>query len=156
ALRGSRLRNDERTRNLLRREAAEDPQRQCDAALGAERRMAGREDEPQEVVADVVVGRIVDRAGCTLLPGFHGLPDLGLLLLPALLTIDALQRAVLRDLHEPCAGFTRNAVSRPCLERGEERVLGELLGRAEVATNESSKPGHEACPLDSKDSFDSS
>lgn len=48
---------------------------------------------------------------------------------------------LMTSLHEPCAGLTRNAVLGPCLERSDERVLGELLGRAEVATIESSKPG---------------
>src|SRR5262245_58444032 len=118
--------------------------------------MAGSEDESQEVVTDVVVGRLLDRVCRTLLPVLHGSRDLGFFPFPALLTIDALQRAILRDLHEPSAGLTRNAAFTPGLERSDERVLGELLGRTQVAANDSSKPCHEPCPFDSKNRFDSS
>ena len=60
ALRDRRLRDEERARDLLGREAAEQPQRQRDARLGREHRVAGGEDQPQQVVADVVVERRVE------------------------------------------------------------------------------------------------
>ena len=91
----------------------------------------------------------------TVLPVFHGLRELGLVLLPALLAIDAFERAILGHLHEPGARLAWDAVLRPCLERSDQRVLGELLGRAQIATDEPSEPGNQPCPLDAKDRFDS-
>ena len=38
-------------------EAAEQPQRERDACVGREHRMAGGEDEPEEVVVERIVGR---------------------------------------------------------------------------------------------------
>ena len=68
ALRDGRLRDEERARDLLGGQAAEQAQRERDARLGREHRMAGREHEAQEVVADVVVERGVEiRRGLLLL-----------------------------------------------------------------------------------------
>ena len=60
ALGDRRLRHQEGARDLLGRQAAEQAQRERDARLGREHRMAGREDEAQQVVADVIV-RVVER-----------------------------------------------------------------------------------------------
>ena len=60
ALGDGRLRDEERARDLLGRQAAEQAERERDARLGREHRMAGREHEAQEVVADVVVERGVE------------------------------------------------------------------------------------------------
>ena len=57
ALRDRRLRDEERARDLLGRQAAEQAQRERDARLGREDRVARGEDEAQQVVADVVVHR---------------------------------------------------------------------------------------------------
>ena len=52
ALGDGRLGDEERARDLLGRQAAEQAQRERDARLGREHRMAGGEHEAQEVVAD--------------------------------------------------------------------------------------------------------
>ena len=44
-----------------------------------------------------------------------------------------IDRAMLRRGHEPGAWIVRDARLRPLLERGDERVLRELLGQADVA-----------------------
>ena len=59
-LRDRRLRDEERARDLVGRQAAEQAQRQRDARLGREHRVAGGEDQAQQVVADVVVERGVE------------------------------------------------------------------------------------------------
>ena len=59
-LRDRRLRDEERARDLLGRQAAEQAQRERDARLGREHRVAGDEHEAQQVVADVVVERGVE------------------------------------------------------------------------------------------------
>ena len=57
ALRDGRLGHEERARDLVGREPAEQAQRERDARLGRQHGVARGEDEPQQVVADVVVDR---------------------------------------------------------------------------------------------------
>ena len=59
-LRDRRLGDEEGARDLVGREAAEQPQRQRHARLGREHGMTGDEHEPQQIVADVVVERGLD------------------------------------------------------------------------------------------------
>jgi len=63
ALRDRRFGDEERARDLVRREAAEETERQRDAGLGREHGMARDEDEAEEVVADGVVDRRVEVGG---------------------------------------------------------------------------------------------
>ena len=76
ALGDRRLRDEERARDLLGRQAAEQAERERDARLGGEHRMAGGEHEAQEVVADVVVERGVEVRRGRLLPGLELVPEL--------------------------------------------------------------------------------
>lgn len=57
ALGNRRRRHQERARNLLGGQAAEQTQRDRNARLGGEYRMACGEDQTQQIVADVVVDR---------------------------------------------------------------------------------------------------
>lgn len=99
--------------------------------------MARREDEPQEVVADVVVDhggeRLLALGGGERLPGLELMAELLVLAPEHLAAPEHVDRAVLRGRHEPGARIVRDAGGRPLLERRDERVLGELLGRVEVA-----------------------
>lgn len=54
-LRNRRLRRQERARDFLRRQAAQQPQRQGHARLHRQNRMSGDEDEPEKIVADVIL-----------------------------------------------------------------------------------------------------
>ena len=65
-------------------------------------------------------------------------------------------RAVLRGGHEPGARVVRDARLRPLLERGDERVLRELLGEADVAhdpreAGDEPRPTRSARPRRSRD-----
>src|SRR6266702_4568255 len=68
-----------------------------------------------------------------LLLELHLAGELLVLALEELGAAEVIERAVLRCRHEPGARVVRNARPRPGLERGEESVLRELLGEADVA-----------------------
>jgi hypothetical protein len=55
------------------------------------------------------------------------------LALKPLLSAEEVDRAVLRSGHEPSARIVRDARFRPLLERGDESVLREFLGEADIA-----------------------
>ncbi len=94
--------------------------------------MAGGEDQPQQVVVDVVRERLVEvrRDAC---PGLQRPADLGILLLQLAVAPEEVDRPALGDRHQPGAGIARNALGGPLLERGDDRVLGQVLGQADVA-----------------------
>ena len=95
--------------------------------------MAGREHETQKVVADVIVERRVEIRNGHLLPGLELAPELLVLALDELVPAPEIDRTMLRGGHEPCARVVRDARLRPLLERGNERILRELLGPTDVA-----------------------
>ena len=59
ALGDGRFGDEERPRDFVGRQTAEQAQRQRDARLDRQHRMARRKDEPQQIVADIV-GAVVD------------------------------------------------------------------------------------------------
>ncbi len=92
--------------------------------------MARGEDEPEEIVAQIVVERRVQierRLFVELAPQRR---VLGLRELPMTHPIDG---AILRRGHEPRAGLVGDARLRPSLERQHQRVLRQLLGEPHVA-----------------------
>jgi hypothetical protein len=92
--------------------------------------VAGGEDEPQQIVADIVVQRGVEirlRTG-----RFELVAQLLVLALEQLVAAPVIDRAVLGGGHEPGPGIPRNAGCRPLFERGEERVLREVLAEPDV------------------------
>ena len=106
--------------------------------------MAGGEDQAQEIVAHVVVERVVGIGGGALLLGPHVevVTELLVLALEELGATESIDGAILRRRHQPRAGILRHAGFRPLLEGREERILRELLGGVEVA-DESRQPGDE-------------
>ena len=78
-----RLRDQERARDLLGRQPAEQPQGERDARLGGQHRVAGGEHQAQQVVADVVGRRGLEVGRGHLLPGLHLAAELLLLALAA-------------------------------------------------------------------------
>jgi hypothetical protein len=130
ALRHGLLADQERASHGLGGEAADRAQRQRDARLDVERRVAAGEDQPQHVVAErigVLVGR------CDLLR------DRGLGLEVALLRAEqdlpaqTVDRLVPSDIDQPGARISRNAFRRPLLDRRREGFLQRLLGELEIA-----------------------
>ncbi len=125
-LRERRLRDDERARDLGRRQAAHQAEGQRDLRIGCERRMAAREDQLESLVGNhcvLVAGKLLDpseqlRLACE-----------------RLLAPDPVDRAVARRRHDPGAGVRRHAVTRPALGSDEERVLHRVLGEIEIAEN---------------------
>ncbi len=71
----------------------------------------------------------------------------------AVLRRSTVDRAMLRGGHEPGARVVRDARLRPLLERGDERVLREILGQADVA-HDPRETGDEPGRLDPPDRVD--
>lgn len=151
-LRDGGLRDEERAGDLVRLEAAEQTQRERDARLRREHRVAGREHEPEQVVAHVVVDRRLDVRRAPL-GVVQVAAELGVLARQHLRAPRVVERAVLRRGHEPSPGPLRHALRRPALQRRHERVLGELLGDADVA-HDAGEPRDEARRLLPEDGGD--
>ena len=66
---------------------------------------------------------------------------------------EEVDRAVLGGGHQPGARVVRDARLRPLLERGDESILRELLGEADVA-HHPREPGDESGRLDPPDGVD--
>src|SRR6266850_7778206 len=137
ALGDGRLRNEKGARDLVGRETREQAQRERDARLGGEHRMAGDEHQAQQIVADVVV-HALDQGGFVirrrdLLLELHLAGELFMLALEKLVAPEMIESAVLGGGHQPGARVVGDARPGPGLERGEESVLRELLGEADVA-----------------------
>src|SRR5207302_6507620 len=79
--------------------------------------------------------------------------ELFVLALERLTPPDQIGRSVLGRRHQPGSRPLRHAGDGPLLERGNERVLRELLGGPDVA-DEASQPGDEPGRLDPPDRFD--
>src|SRR5215208_387286 len=96
--------------------------------------MAGREDEAEQVVADVIlVDHAVEiRHGCPLL-GLDLATELVALALEEIASSEEIDGAMLGGGHEPGARIVRDARLWPTLERRDERVLGELFSETHVA-----------------------
>jgi len=116
--------------------AAEQPQGQRHLGFGREQRVAGGEDQAQQVVADVVVDRVDQRlfdAGLRhLLAQLHLVAELLVVALEHLLAAQPVERAPLRGGREPCGGVVGHALFGPLLECGDQRVLCEFFGNADV------------------------
>jgi hypothetical protein len=108
-----------------------EPQGQRDPRLRRERRMAGHEDQPENIVSHGIVpvrrrlGLLLERLDRT-----SDLLMLALLHLPAPEEVDG---AAPGGGHEPRAGLLGEARRRPLLERGHQRVLRQVLRDPDVA-----------------------
>ncbi len=109
--------------------------------------MTGREDQAQQVVADVIVERRVEITLGALFPGAQLVTELRVLALEQLAAAKQVDRPMLRGGHQPGARVVRDARLRPPLERGDERVLGEILRQTDVA-GDPREPGDHLRRLD--------
>ncbi len=116
-------------------QAAEQAQGEGDAGLGGQHRVAGGEDQPEQVVVDVV-------GACGVLGGGSRVgqvpADLGELAGVGLPAPDQVDGAAAGGGHEPGAGVVGHAVPGPLLQGGDQGVLREFLGDADVPD----EPGH--------------
>ena len=140
ALRQRRGRRQERARDLFGFEPAHLAQRQRDAGVRAQRRVAAGEDQAEAVVFDALV--LVCHAGCR-----DGLELLGHAAqrgiepgVPPQL-VDCLESSG-RD--QPRARVLRHAFARPRVERRRERVVHRFLGPIEIAEQPNQRGQHAA------------
>ena len=108
ALRDGRLRDEEGARDLAGRQPPEQAERERDARLGREHRVARDEDEAQEVVADVFVERGVEVRHGSLLR-LQLAPEFLVLALKHLPPAQQVEGAVLGRGHEPGARLVGDA-----------------------------------------------
>src|SRR4029077_3705689 len=99
--------------------------------------MTGDEDEAKEIVANSVVDPGVEIWHGHLLLRFELAAELLVLALEELVAAKVINGAMLGGGHEPGAGIVRDAGGGPLFECGDESVLRELLGDADIA--------HDAC-----------
>src|SRR5207253_10224423 len=111
------------------------------------------EHEAQEVVADLIIDRSVEVGRGALLQVLELVTKLLMLALDQLVAAQTIDRSMLRGGHEPGARIVRDARLRPPLERGEERVLREILGNTDVA-HHPRETGDEPGRLDPPDRVD--
>ena len=153
SLRDGRLRDEEGARDLLGGQASKQPERERNARLGRENRMTGSEYEAQEVVADVVVDRVLETRHANLLPSLELATELLVFALEQSSPAQQIDRTMLCGGHEPGARVVWDTRFRPALERDDESILREILGNADIP-HDPRKPGDEPRRLDSPDRVD--
>ncbi len=130
----------------LRRQPADEVQRQRDLRVGCECRMAAREDQLESLVRQgrlLVVGELLGAR-----------QQLGLAHQGAL-AADPVDGAVARCGDEPAGRVVRGPVAGPSLEGRRERVLERVLGEVEVAedADQSGQDARALVPDDLLESF---
>src|SRR5216684_3135241 len=121
--------------------------------LGRENGMTRDEHEAQEIVANCVVDRGVEIRHGQLLLGLELAAELLVLALEELVAAPEIDRTVLGGGHEPGAGVVRDAGGGPLFECGDESVLRELLGDADIA-HDAGEAGDDASGLNAPDGVD--
>jgi len=114
--------------------------------------MAGYEHEAKQIVANFIVERGVEVRHSHLLDLELAAKFLVLALKP-FVAAKRINRTVLCSGHEPSARVIRDARFRPLLECGDESVLREFLGNADI-TNDARKTGNDPGRLDSPNGVD--
>ncbi len=115
--------------------------------------MTRREDQPQQVVAHIVVHRGLEIAGEGRLPLLEVLTELAVLPVEHLVAAEVIDGAMLGGRHQPGAGVVRDARRRPLFERRHERVLREVFGQPDVA-HDAREAGDDLRRLDAPDRVD--
>jgi hypothetical protein len=138
--------------DLVGGEAAEETEGEGCAGLGGEDGMAGDEDEAEEVVADGVVESGVE-VGRGLFEGFEFAGELFVFALGDGVAAEEIDGAAFGGCGEPCRGIIGDAGLRPLFECGDECLLREVFGEADVA-GEARESGDDARGLDAPDGFD--
>jgi hypothetical protein len=151
ALRQRRLRDEEGARDLLGGEPSEEPERERHAGFSRQHRVAGDEDEAQQVVADLIVEPGIQVRG--LVPVLQLVAELPLLAVVQRAAAQRVDRAMLRRGHEPGTGPLGHSGPGPALQRGHERILRQVLRQPDIA-HDAGEGGDEPGGLDSPDRLD--
>jgi len=114
--------------------------------------MAGDEDEAEEVVADGVIESGVE-VGRGLLEGFEFAGELFVFALCDGVAAEEIDAAAFGGCGEPCRGIIGDAGLRPLLECGDECLLREVFGEADVA-GETCESGDDTRGLNAPYGFD--
>ena len=114
--------------------------------------MAGREDETQQVVANVIVESRF-KIGYGHLFCLELATEFFVLALMPRVSAEVVNGAMLGGGHEPGARVVRDARLRPLLERGDESILCQVLGQSDVAYDPR-QTGNEPRRLDPPDRVD--
>src|SRR6266849_3270039 len=95
--------------------------------------MTGDEHKAQQVVTDVIVERGFEIRHECLLPGIVLATKLLVLALQELGAAKEINGTMLGGGHEPGTWVLRDTRLLPLLERGDEGILGKILGKADIA-----------------------
>src|SRR5690606_17632729 len=140
ALRERRGRDQERMRDLLRREIADLAQRQGDLRILRQRRVTAREDQTQTVVLGPLPVEV--RREGLLGAAMQALGDVGLGRIEALAAADRVDCLEPPGRDEPGARVIRHALARPLLDGGPKRLVQRFLGEIEVAEEPDQRREH--------------
>ena len=132
ALGDRRFRLQEGPGDLAGRQAADHPQRQRGTCFAREERMTGGENEPQQLVADVIVQRGIP-IGHGLLLGHHVIGDQLVFALEHPAAPQMIEGAALGGRHQPGAGPLRHAHRGPAFQSGQQRFLRQIFGQRHIA-----------------------
>ena len=94
--------------------------------------MAGREDEAQQLVAEIIVHGRFDRLGRAVARLVQRPCDLLVLALAHLVAPEGVDGAALGDGHQPGTRIGRDADLRPFAQGDDQRVLRQLLGKVDI------------------------
>ena len=137
------LGHEKGSRDLRRREASYQPERERDAAVGWQTRMTAGKDQPESVVRDL---RGIGHLEALVHRAERGLVGERISARPRTAGVtEAIQRASPRRREEPGAWALRRAVRGPAIERLRERLLDDLLGGVDVAHDP--KHGRDDAPV---------
>jgi hypothetical protein len=114
--------------------------------------VARREHQAQEVVADIIVERGVE-VRRSALSRLELVTELFVLSLEQRVSPEEIDGPMLRGGHEPRAGIARDPRLGPLLECSDERILGEVLGRADI-THDPRETSDEPRRFDAPDCVD--
>ena len=148
-----RLGDEEGASDLVGRQSAEESEGQADPGIPGQDGMTGGEHQPEQVVADIVVGRRLEGGHR------HCLGDRELAAQFLVLAIEhrppgqEVHGPMLGGPHEPRSRIARDAGLGPLLERSHEGVLSEILGDADVS-HDTCEPGDEPGRFDPPDRLD--
>ena len=115
--------------------------------------MAGDEHQAQQVVADVVVERVLGGAVGQPRPLVELARQLVVLAIEPGAAAQQIDGPVLGRLHQPGARVARHAGRRPLLEGRDQRVVRQVLGRADIA-HQAHQPGNQLRRLEAPHRLD--
>ena len=151
ALRHGDRGDQEGARDFIRLETAQRTQRQGHLRVLGKRRVTASEDQAQPVVRDLLaVGFVELERSYHTLRGERVPGQLLQLPLQPGLAAEAIDGPVPRRLDDPRPREFRHPGGPPGVQRGDERLLGDLFGQIEVA-NLTDQGGHDSAPVGAVD-----